>query len=241
MPETRGRPTGYQSGRLNRSPSFRRAFLLAYANRIGERLEAAGDRGEHRGNVEPRRGAGTGTGSAGKGGRHDVRPAVPGDPADASKAGRRARLACRPGRSRPGGVRQWRRWRARSRARRGEGLRTSLLHGRGEFVPGHLRAARDVELLRDPYSSAREGPAVGSPAGCRRCRRSRTCRKTPWRPRPAQPQRPPARPRSGLRAPQRPPRRSARRVRAAGASQLPGCCPCVPRGAGSGCGAARRP
>jgi hypothetical protein len=33
---------GYQSGRLNRSPSFRRAFLLAYANRIGERLEAAG-------------------------------------------------------------------------------------------------------------------------------------------------------------------------------------------------------
>ena len=33
---------GYQSGRLNRSPSFRRAFLLAYANRIGERLETAG-------------------------------------------------------------------------------------------------------------------------------------------------------------------------------------------------------
>lgn len=33
---------GYQSGRLNRSPSFRRAFLLAYANRIGERLEVAG-------------------------------------------------------------------------------------------------------------------------------------------------------------------------------------------------------
>ncbi len=32
---------GYQSGRLNRSPSFRRAFLLAYANRIGERLETA--------------------------------------------------------------------------------------------------------------------------------------------------------------------------------------------------------
>lgn len=33
---------GYQSGRLNRSPSFRRAFLLAYAGRIGERLEVAG-------------------------------------------------------------------------------------------------------------------------------------------------------------------------------------------------------
>lgn len=34
--------SGYLSGRPNRSPSFRRAFLLAYANRIGERLEAAG-------------------------------------------------------------------------------------------------------------------------------------------------------------------------------------------------------
>jgi len=33
---------GYRSGRPNRSPSFRRAFLLAYANRIGERLAAAG-------------------------------------------------------------------------------------------------------------------------------------------------------------------------------------------------------
>jgi hypothetical protein len=32
---------GYQSGRLNRAPSFRRAFLLAFANRIGERLETA--------------------------------------------------------------------------------------------------------------------------------------------------------------------------------------------------------
>jgi hypothetical protein len=35
---------GYQSGRLNRAPAFRRAFLLSYAHRIGERLEAAGDR-----------------------------------------------------------------------------------------------------------------------------------------------------------------------------------------------------
>jgi hypothetical protein len=34
---------GYRSGRPNRSPSFRRAFLLAYANRIGERLAAAGE------------------------------------------------------------------------------------------------------------------------------------------------------------------------------------------------------
>ncbi|MET0965077.1 MAG: DUF2786 domain-containing protein [Nakamurella sp.] len=32
---------GYQSGRTNRSPSFRRAFLLSYAIRIGERLAAA--------------------------------------------------------------------------------------------------------------------------------------------------------------------------------------------------------
>ena len=40
------RPTepGYRSGRLNRSPSFRRAFLLAYASRIGERHANAGDR-----------------------------------------------------------------------------------------------------------------------------------------------------------------------------------------------------
>jgi hypothetical protein len=29
---------------MNRAPSFRRAFLLSYAHRIGERLEAAGDR-----------------------------------------------------------------------------------------------------------------------------------------------------------------------------------------------------
>jgi hypothetical protein len=35
--------SGYRSGRPNRSPSFRRAFLLAYANRIGERLRAAGE------------------------------------------------------------------------------------------------------------------------------------------------------------------------------------------------------
>jgi hypothetical protein len=35
---------GYQSGRLNRSPSFRRAFLLSYATRIGERLTEAGQR-----------------------------------------------------------------------------------------------------------------------------------------------------------------------------------------------------
>ena len=35
---------GYQNGRLNRSPSFRRAFLLAYATRIGERLAEAGER-----------------------------------------------------------------------------------------------------------------------------------------------------------------------------------------------------
>jgi hypothetical protein len=35
---------GYQSGRLNRSPSFRRAFLLSYATRIGERLAEAGQR-----------------------------------------------------------------------------------------------------------------------------------------------------------------------------------------------------
>jgi len=35
---------GYQSGRLNRSPSFRRAFLLSYAIRIGERLAEAGQR-----------------------------------------------------------------------------------------------------------------------------------------------------------------------------------------------------
>lgn len=32
---------GYRSGRPNRSPSFRRAFLLAYANRVGERLAAS--------------------------------------------------------------------------------------------------------------------------------------------------------------------------------------------------------
>ena len=32
---------GYRSGRLNRSPSFRRAFLLAYATRVGERLAEA--------------------------------------------------------------------------------------------------------------------------------------------------------------------------------------------------------
>jgi hypothetical protein len=35
---------GYRSGRLNRSPSFRRAFLLAYATRVGERLAEAGRR-----------------------------------------------------------------------------------------------------------------------------------------------------------------------------------------------------
>jgi hypothetical protein len=35
---------GYQTGRVNRSPSFRRAFLLAYATRIGERLTEAGQR-----------------------------------------------------------------------------------------------------------------------------------------------------------------------------------------------------
>ena len=35
---------GYQSGRLNRSPSFRRAFLLSYATRIGERLAEADQR-----------------------------------------------------------------------------------------------------------------------------------------------------------------------------------------------------
>jgi hypothetical protein len=35
---------GYRSGRLNRSPSFRRAFLLSYATRIGERLAEAGER-----------------------------------------------------------------------------------------------------------------------------------------------------------------------------------------------------
>jgi hypothetical protein len=34
---------GYRSGRMNRAPAFRRAFLLSYAHRIGERLEAAGD------------------------------------------------------------------------------------------------------------------------------------------------------------------------------------------------------
>jgi len=40
------RPTqaGYRAGRMNRAPSFRRAFLLSYAHRIGERLEAAGAR-----------------------------------------------------------------------------------------------------------------------------------------------------------------------------------------------------
>ncbi|MEP6561877.1 MAG: DUF2786 domain-containing protein [Nakamurella sp.] len=41
---TRINDGGYQSGRLNRSPSFRRAFLLAYATRIGERLAEAGER-----------------------------------------------------------------------------------------------------------------------------------------------------------------------------------------------------
>ena len=35
---------GYRSGRMNRSPSFRRAFLMAYATRIGERLAEAGRR-----------------------------------------------------------------------------------------------------------------------------------------------------------------------------------------------------
>jgi len=35
---------GYQPARLNRSPSFRRAFLLSYATRIGERLAEAGQR-----------------------------------------------------------------------------------------------------------------------------------------------------------------------------------------------------
>src|SRR6476661_10176390 len=35
---------GYRSGRMNRAPAFRRAFLLSYAHRIGERLEAAGER-----------------------------------------------------------------------------------------------------------------------------------------------------------------------------------------------------
>jgi hypothetical protein len=35
---------GYRSGRPNRSPSFRRAFLYSYANRIGERLEESGAR-----------------------------------------------------------------------------------------------------------------------------------------------------------------------------------------------------
>jgi hypothetical protein len=34
---------GYRSGRMNRAPSFRRAFLLSYAHRIGERLAAAGE------------------------------------------------------------------------------------------------------------------------------------------------------------------------------------------------------
>ena len=34
---------GYRSGRMNRAPAFRRAFLLSYAHRIGERLEAAGE------------------------------------------------------------------------------------------------------------------------------------------------------------------------------------------------------
>jgi hypothetical protein len=34
---------GYRSGRMNRAPAFRRAFLLSYAHRIGERLEAAID------------------------------------------------------------------------------------------------------------------------------------------------------------------------------------------------------
>ena len=40
----RSTDTAYQGGRLNRSPSFRRAFLLAFAHRIGERLEQAGRR-----------------------------------------------------------------------------------------------------------------------------------------------------------------------------------------------------
>jgi hypothetical protein len=35
---------GYRSGRMNRAPSFRRAFLLSYAHRIGERLAEAGER-----------------------------------------------------------------------------------------------------------------------------------------------------------------------------------------------------
>ncbi len=34
--------SGFRPGRMNRSPSFRRAFLLAYATRIGERLAEAG-------------------------------------------------------------------------------------------------------------------------------------------------------------------------------------------------------
>lgn len=36
--------SGYQGSRLNRSPSFRRAFLIAYADRVGERLAESGRR-----------------------------------------------------------------------------------------------------------------------------------------------------------------------------------------------------
>ncbi len=157
---------GYQSGRLNRAPSFRRAFLLAYANRIGERLEAAGAAASTRSDVEPRRRAGAGAGAARQGRRHDVRSAVPGDPADARETGRRPRLARRTGRGRPRRCSPVGRWKAPER----RPTNRAALHSGRQFVPGHLRTAGDVELLRDPVQLGAGGP-VGRCAGrFRRCR-----------------------------------------------------------------------
>ena len=96
---------GYRSGRMNRSPSFRRAFLLAYATRMGERLAEAGRKRRRRGELQPRRGTRSGARAPLGGGGFRLRSALPGDQGDPRETRRRARLAGRPGGRRPCGVR----------------------------------------------------------------------------------------------------------------------------------------
>ena len=62
---------GYRAGRMNRAPSFRRAFLLSYAHRIGERLEAADVRATAETSASHGAELGSGSRAARRGGRQD--------------------------------------------------------------------------------------------------------------------------------------------------------------------------
>ncbi len=92
--------------RLDRSPSFRRAFLLSYANRIGERLGEAGIASAERRVGGARSRPGPGSRPPVRRGGNRIRQALSQHHFVGCEAGGRAGLAGRPGRRRSRGAGQ---------------------------------------------------------------------------------------------------------------------------------------